>query len=85
MFLLPGDVHLWCARTDLADSSNVLSDDERQRASLYSGTAVLFKARDHAEGLYVDPGDLWPRFIKGGFSVRTVPGEHQADYWRSPI
>jgi 4'-phosphopantetheinyl transferase len=35
MFLFPGDVHLWCGRTDLAVSSNVLSDDERKRASRY--------------------------------------------------
>jgi 4'-phosphopantetheinyl transferase len=35
MFLIPGDVHLWCGRTDIAVSSSVLSADERQRASRY--------------------------------------------------
>lgn len=38
MFPLPGDVHLWCGRTELTGltgSPNVLSDDERERASRY--------------------------------------------------
>jgi 4'-phosphopantetheinyl transferase len=35
MYLHPDDVHLWCGRTDVAALSNILSDDERQRASRY--------------------------------------------------
>jgi aspartate racemase len=48
----------------------------RYRPQEYPGRVVLFKAEDHTEGFYVDPAGSWLRYIKGGLSVRTIPGVH---------
>jgi len=64
-------------RNELASAAG-LTAFHRYVPQEYPGTAVLFKATDPGDDFYMDPVDFWIPLVKGGLSVRTVPGVHLA-------
>jgi thioesterase domain-containing protein len=63
-------------RNELAFAAALLAS-HRYVPQEYPGTAVLFKARDPGDGFHMDPVGFWIPLIKGGLSVRMVPGVHR--------